>query len=417
MKLSRWVRTAALVSAVFLASGVSSRPALAGQDAAQTQHAPLDQVLGTVTAANTAEKTFTVREDKTNTEYSVSAASARRFLRVPPGEKDLKKAQPMDESQIAVGDRLLARGHKDASQPKLDASIVIVMTAGDLQQKHEAEVAEWQKRGSRGVVASVDEASHQITMTQRVPEGTKTVTVVTTPETQFTRYSPTASKSTDVSPSAFSDVKVGDQLRVLGNSSEDGAKLTAEKIWSGSFRTVAATIVSLSPDGKSLKATDLQTKKPVEIVLADDSSVRRIPPEMANMLAMRMNPNSKRQGAPEGSRSGPPPIAEGANPNGHGEQGGAPGGPEGQAGGMHGSMRGSRAGDLSQVIERLPKISLSELKPGDAVVISGAAGDDKSQLTATSVIAGVEPILTAAPSRGQSSALGNWNLDVGVPGQ
>jgi hypothetical protein len=58
------------------------------------------------------------------------------------------------------------------------------------------------------------------------------------------------------------------------------------------------------------------------------------------------------------------------------------------------------------------------LKPGDAVVISGSAGGDKGQLTASSIIAGVEPILASAPSRGgESSALGNWNLDVGVPGQ
>ena len=69
------------------------------------------------------------------------------------------------------------------------------------------------------------------------------------------------------------------------------------------------------------------------------------------------------------------------------------------------------------MIQRLPKIALSDLKPGDAVVVSGGIGDDRSELTATSVIAGVEPILASAPSRGQSSALGNWSLDVGVPGE
>ena len=52
------------------------------------------------------------------------------------------------------------------------------------------------------------------------------------------------------------------------------------------------------------------------------------------------------------------------------------------------------------MIERLPKIALSELKPGDAVVISGSAGGDKGELNASSVIAGVEPILASAPSRG-----------------
>ena len=76
-----------------------------------------------MTAVNAAEKSFTVKEDKTGTEFSVSAASARRFLRVPPGEKDLKKAQPIDAAQIAVGDRLLARGHKNGSEPKLTQAL------------------------------------------------------------------------------------------------------------------------------------------------------------------------------------------------------------------------------------------------------------------------------------------------------
>ena len=244
-------------------------------------------------------------------------------------------------------------------------------------------------------------------MTERTPDGTKTVAVVTTPETQFTRYSPASHNSGEAVPSALGDVKVGDQLRVLGNRSEDGSKITAEKVWSGSFRTIAATIVSVSPDAKSLKVTDLQTKHPVNIVLAEDSSVRRIPPEMAARLAMRMNSHSNGAHGDGESHRPVPPADEGAAA-GNSERGpGAPGGP----------TRGHQSGDLSQMIQRLPKIALSDLKPGDAVVVSGGIGDDRSELTATSVIAGVEPILASAPSRGQSSALGNWSLDVGVPGE
>jgi uncharacterized protein DUF5666 len=416
MDLCRFVSATALTVAVSVAClAVSPRRVLAQDATQQVQRVPLDQVLGTVTAVNAGEKSFTVKEDKTGTEFSVSAASARRFLRVPPGEKDLKKAQPIDATQIAVGDRLLARGHKNGSEPKLDASIVIVMTAGDLQQKHQAESAEWQTRGTHGVVASVDPASHQITMTQRTPDGTKTVAVVTSPNTQFTRYSAASHNSGEAIPSALGDVKVGDQLRVLGTSSEDGTKITADKVWSGSFRTIAATVVSVSPDSKSMKVKDLQTKQPVNIVIADDSSVRRIPPEMAARLATRMNSNAK-----GGHANGEPhrrvsPV-EGEASDGADGRSTSAGNPDEPAG-VHGPRGGHETGDLSQMIQRLPKIDLSDLKPGDAVVISGGIGDDRSQLTATSVIAGVEPILASAPSRGQSSALGNWSLDVGVPGQ
>ena len=64
-----------------------------------------------------------------------------------------------------------------------------------------------------------------------------------------------------------------------------------------------------------------------------------------------------------------------------------------------------------KMIERLPKIaSLAELKPGDALIISGVtSGVEKDRLTATNIIAGVEPILQSAPSRqGGQATGGDW---------
>ena len=51
-------------------------------------------------------------------------------------------------------------------------------------------------------------------------------------------------------------------------------------------------------------------------------------------------------------------------------------------------MSGRPSGVFSQMVERLPKIAVSDLKPGDAVVVSGGAGDDKSHLTAINATAG-----------------------------
>ena len=71
------------------------------------------------------------------------------------------------------------------------------------------------------------------------------------------------------------------------------------------------------------------------------------------------------------------------------------------------------SGDLSQVLDRLPKISLADLKPGDAVVVSGSpAAAAKASLLATSVIAGVEPIFQAAPGK-QAQSLGDWSASLG----
>lgn len=353
--------------------------------------AAMDQVLGTVTAANSADKSFTVKEDKTGTEFTVSGENARRFLKVPPGEKDLKKAKAIDASQIAVGDRLLARGHKDPSAPKLNALIIIVMTAGELQQRHQAELADWQKRGTHGTLVSVDPAAKQLTMTERTPNGPATVTVATTPTTQFTRYAQNSVKYADAKPSTFDALQPGDQLRILGDKSADGVKITAEQILSGAFETVPVTIVSISPDGKQLQAANIQTRQPVTVTLTDESAIRRLPPAMAAGLARRMR-GAPGGAAPEQPAAGPRP-AGGAN------------------------------GDMSQILERLPKVSISDLKPGEQVVISGGVGEDKSHLTAINVIAGVEPLF-AAPKEGggkRSGAnnvdLSGWSLDVGIPNE
>jgi hypothetical protein len=407
-----FTRTAVVAVPLALPLVLLARPALVlAQEASPTSRVPLDQVLGTVSAVNTSNKSFTVKEDKTGTEYSVSAAAARRFLKVEPGEKDLKKAQPIDFSAISAGDRVLARGHKAASGPTLEAAIVVVMTAGELQQKHQAELADWQKRGSHGVVAAVDATAHTITMTSPTAAGRTLVTVTTTPETQFTRYASGSMKYADAKPSSFAEVKVGDQLRVLGNSGENATQISAEKIVSGTFRTVAATVVSVSSDGKQIDARDLQTKQPLTIALTDDSVVRRLPPPMAAMLARRLNPGAAATGTHPNGNSASPPHS------GNVEQPASPDSPASSVSETPSGGGRRMGGDLSQVLERAPKISASELKSGDAVVISGGAGADPAHLTATSIIAGVEPMFASAPSKaGRSAALDNWNLDAPTGG-
>ena len=392
------------------------------QEPASPAKPALDKVLGTVTAVTPGEKSFTIKEDKTGTEYAVSGANARKFLKVPPGEKDIKKAQPIDPGQIAIGDRLVAYGRKDAALPKLEAAIVVVMTAGELQQKHASEIAEWQKRGSRGTASEVNQDAHQITMTARTPEGSQTIVVTTTPDTQFSRYAADSVNYADATPSSLAEVRPGDQLRILGNKNEDGSKISADKIIFGSFRTVGAKVVSIAADGKQIEATDLQTKQPVTIVLTAKSSIRKLPPEMASALAGRQG-----QENPAG-RSGGPGTQNGSNAQEKRAQPASTSGNQDEAGAGRatgssatgeggGRPRGAGGRDISQMVERLPQISISDLKPGDELIISGGAGEDHSKLTAVNVIAGAEPLFASAPARNgrSSNALSGWNLDVGGP--
>ncbi len=442
------LRRIPLLGLIGLCSGL-----LLAQDAAQPAAKPTDRLIGEITAVDMAGSKITVKDDATKTEYSVSLADTKTFLRVPPGEKDLKKATRIDAEALSIGDRVALRGKKTEDSKTFEAASVLLMTAGDLAKIHQAELQDWQKRGSAGTLTAVDAATHQATMTMRGADGPKTVTVSLPDSVQYMRYSPASGKIADAKPGTIADLQPGDQVRVLGNKNEDGTAIVAEKVFSGSFRTIPATIVSISPDGKEIKITDLRTKQPVTVALTDESVVRRLPPMMAQMLAMRLNPAYKAQagaGGPGGPPAGAPgsgnPAAANAaqgNPgagapaggssgNGQGGNGqwaggqgrppGSGGAPGGQAGsaegggwagrpGGGGGMR-SANGDMSQMIERLPKISISELKPGDAVVVSGGTGADKTQLTATNIIAGVEPLFVSAPPRAGQNAGSSWNLGV-----
>jgi hypothetical protein len=89
---------------------------------------------------------------------------------------------------------------------------------------------------------------------------------------------------------------------------------------------------------------------------------------------------------------------------------GQPGGAPGQGGPQRRVMGGG--GDMvQQMLERLPPVSLAELKPGTMIAVSSTVGADPSRVTAIQLVSGVEP-LVAMMSRRQGGAGGGG----GVPG-
>jgi hypothetical protein len=59
------------------------------------------------------------------------------------------------------------------------------------------------------------------------------------------------------------------------------------------------------------------------------------------------------------------------------------------------------------MLDRLPAMPLSELKAGDAIMVSTTMGSDPARVTVIMLLAGVEPILTAAPSAARD-LMGGW---------
>ncbi|MGI9073211.1 MAG: hypothetical protein ACR2JB_18300 [Bryobacteraceae bacterium] len=397
----------------FLAFAFLRGSASPGQNAPVAPAKPDQHIVGTIAAADAASRHIAIKQDKTGTEYAISLEKTRTLLKVEPGAKDLKTATRITPNDLAVGDRVDIRGFKAADNPtSIAAASLILMSARDLQQARQAEANDWRQRGIAGTVTSVDTAGLKLNINVRTPAGPKPLVVDIPQGTQFTRYAPDNPK-TPV-PSKLADIQPGDQVRVLGNKTPDESAITAEKIYSGSFRTVAGSVSSIAPGGNEITVTDLQTKQAVQVVLTADSAIRKLPPPLAMMLARHVNPNFR---SAESAANTATPAGSSTPGAKAGEPQGAPEGVSAGSGGRSNKVVAAANGDVSQMIERLPKMAVSDLKPGDAVIVSGAAGADKSQLVATNVIAGVEPIFQSAPSRQGRSPGGDWSLDMAIPSQ
>jgi hypothetical protein len=297
------------------------------------------------------------------------------------------------------------------------------MTKGDIAQKHEHERAEWRRRGIAGEITGINPQTKEITISTRSREGVHPVVITAeSPTVVFRRYAPDSVKFSDAKLSSFTELKPGDQLRALGARSEDGSRFTPEEIVSGSFRTLSGAISSVNASANEIKITDSKTKQPITVVLRSDTLLKRIPPEMAAMMAQRAQ-----GGGPGGAGGAGGPGGPGGNGGGGRQRQESPGGPQGgpgQAGGMGRGPRGGGGFDFQDIVDRLPVTTIAELKPGDVVVISSTSGAEPNKVTAIALVSGVDPLLNALQPRaaggrnatqGPGFGGGDFNFGIGAP--
>ena len=382
--------------------------------AAQPPSAPgTVKEMGDVTAVDASAKTLQLKTAAGVT-WPVTLTDKTVCVSVPAGETDLKKAAPVALDAIKPGDRVRARGTAGSEADTMTAASVIVITKADLAQKHARDRAEWMRRSVAGTVSAVDAGKNEIAISTQSRDGAKTVTVQVSATTQYRRYAPDSVRFADAKPSALAEIQTGDQVRALGDKNDDGTRVTAEEIVSGAFRTFAGTVIVADAAAGTLRVTDLQTNKPVTVRIKEDTLARRVPEMMATMLARRFSGGGASGGTPAG---GPPGggvagwqrgSGNGAGSTGAGGAGG-PGGP--------GAPSGRGQFDMQQMLERMPPLVLADLKKGDALLISSSRGGNPADVTALTLLAGVEPLLTAAPRLpGGNVNAGSWNLDIGMPG-
>jgi len=380
----------AIVLAVFAVSAQS-----------QTAPAPAAQrTAGIVTAVNPQANQLSVKSEKGDA-LTVAANDHTQILHAQPGENDPKKWAKMTLAEISPGDEVLVYFHGSADQKPLPASSLVIRTKGDLSQLAQKQFDDWKKRGTTGNVTAIDSAAKTLT----IKVGQKSITVQPSEKTEYHRYSPDSAKVSDAKPGAFAEIKTGDQVNVLGDKNQEGTSVKAESIYFGTFRQLAATIVSIDAATGEMKVDDLAVKDKKQLLtirVNSDFIMKKLPDQMATMLARRYG-----VAAQGGGRSG-------AQAAGGGQRGGGglPDSGPGQGGGQRGGGRAGGGGDVGPMLDRLPAVTLADLKPKDAIMVSTTMGTDPTRVTAIMLLAGVEPILTAAPNATRD-IMGTWNLGGG----
>jgi hypothetical protein len=343
------------------------------------------------------------------TDVTVQVQDATKFVRIAPGQTDLKSATPIQFQDVQAGDRILVRGKMADDGKSVLALSIIAMKKSDLAEKQAHEREEWQKHGTGGLVSSVDASAGTINISLPAIGEKKTVAIHLSKDTVLRRYAPDSVKFDDAKPAPLDQIKPGDQLRARGTRNADGSELAADEIVSGSFRNIAGIISAVDASAGSITVQDLATNKPVSIKITAESQLRKLPAPMAQRIAMRLKgvpPDAPAQGT-----AGPAATsAQAPKPAGPPAGGPGSGGPEGS-----GRPGGAGGGDLQQAILRMPAATLAELQKGGAVMIVATSGGPNDMPTAITVIGGVEPILEASPKSSASTILSPWSLG-GAPG-
>jgi hypothetical protein len=361
--------------------------------------------IGEVKSIDAATKQLTIKTDA-GSMVTVSLSDKTTYKKLAPGEQTLTNATDVAVTDLAEGDRVMARGNVSEDRKSVPAVMVIVMTKGDLAKKAEAERAEWRRRGILGVITALKPETKEITITHRTMAGNQLVVIPVTDKTEMRRYAPDSIKFADAKPSDFGELKVGDQLRALGDRTEDPLRFNPQRVVTGSFRTVGGVVKEINAATGEIKISELEKKTPLTIIIKQDAVLRRFPAEFGMGF-----------GARPGGAGGP----GGAAPAGGGQpaaQGNAQQRPQGAGGpgGPGGGRPGGGGFNINDMLERLPTISLADVKVGDTIIVSSTQGVDPTRLTAISLVAGADTLLAMLAPRPAAGQAPNPAAGLGASG-
>src|SRR5208282_5101559 len=381
--------------------------------------AQIVKAVGTIKSIQTDSITVTAESgSEGDGDIIAKLTGSTKILRVPPGEKDLKNATALQAQDLQPGDRVLVRGQAatggDGRTVVITALAVIVMKQSDVAAKQQHDLDDWQKRGVDVIVSKVDAATGTITISRGGTGASQSIAVHIGKDTILRRYPPGSAKYEDAKPAPASQVmaqiKVGDQVHARGTRNPDGSEVSAEEVLSGTFPIIEGTIKAVDAVRNTVTVQDAIRKNAVVVAVPPDVLMWKLPAEMDQRFAMQLKRTA-------GGGSGDQPGGNGQGTTGQSVPpgtGGARPGTESQARrGQGGGPGGNGPPDLQRLFQRalsrLPNSKLADLQKGDIVYILATEGGNSDALTAIRLLAGVEAILTASPSR-SSSLLSSWSL-------
>jgi hypothetical protein len=336
----------------------------------------VESVIGAIVEIDPNARSAAIKTDA-GAVVAIKADENTVCLRIPAGEKTLAKAVAIQFADLAVGDRVL--GHGTRTEKEFRAQRLVVMPKAEVEKKRAHDLEQWRQRGIGGIVRELNAQTGEITLELRSTGAGGRVSI-TAVKADFRRYASGSLRFEDARAGTFGEIKVGDQLRALGDKSADGHSFTAEEIVSGAFKTIGVTVTQVDLQNNEIKTTTLDQKRPMVIAINKNSVLHRISAPVAAAIAQKAT--ATKPVAPSSSSPSARPA-------------------------------GQQFIDVQQMIDTLPDISLTDLKPGDVLAVTGAVEKDESHLVAIKLAAGVDLVLKAmAPQPGKPQVV---RLSAGLP--
>lgn len=377
--------------------------------------AAIDRIAGKIVVSTEAKISVTV-----------TVGEKTVFRRVAPGQTSLAGAEQITLADVKVGDRVLIPGGAAAENVHVRQFIVMAREAITAQRDKEREAR--RARTINGRITAVNQEKKEIVIQARGREQqAEALTIAATGNVKMLRYAPDSLKITDAKPGAFADLRVGDQIRVVGDKSADGTRVAAEEIFSGTVSRAVGTISEINAARGEVTIKNVQTGQLTIVAVGKNTTLRRITPEVADQLKQRFERRRQRQAertmttttaaASGGAAQTPLPQDRENRHRNRGERRSRANGDGGQTNNQNNNQDANEARNRNpqQMFENLPPITVADLKKGDAVLITATTGGSGAQMTAVSIVTGaaeMQQILQQTQGGGRRQG----NMSPGLPG-